>query len=191
MQHTQVSQTPSTMSPSRPASYTPTHLSSLRLRSLEPYPASGTITAQTYGNRCFEIGDGVASSRRVGNNSEDCLVLNVYTPGRSEDEKGGLDLSLQWPVMVYVHGGGFNQGSGNDYKGQSLVNRSVELQSPVVVVMISYRLDFFGFLAGADAVANNAVNLGFLDQRFALQWVHDSIAAFGGDPGKVTIFDCV
>ena len=120
-------------------------LGSLRLQPPEASPASGTITAQTSGNRCFEIGKGVAPGGPVGSNSEDCLVLNIYTPGKSEGGKRWLNPSPPWPVMFYAHGGGFNQGSGNDYKGQSMVNYSVELKSPVVVVTINYRLSFFGF----------------------------------------------
>jgi len=120
-------------------------LDSLRLQPPQPYPASGTITAQNYGNRCFEIGNGIAPGTPVGSNSEDCLVLNIYTPGKSEGGKRWLNPSPPWPVLFYAHGGGFNQGSGNDYKGQSMVNYSVELRSPVVVVTINYRLSFFGF----------------------------------------------
>lgn len=163
-------------------------LGSLRLQPPEKYPAKGTIAAQTYGNRCFEIGTGVAPGGPVGSNSEDCLVLNIYTPAKCEGGKRSLHPSPPWPVMFYAHGGGFNQGSGNDYMAQSMVNHSVELKSPVVVVTINYRLSFFGFSAGTDAIANNALNLGLLDQRFAMKWVHDNIAAFGGDPEKVTIF---
>ncbi len=82
----------------------------------------------------------------VGNNSEDCLVLNVYAPGENGKHKRGVEeRGRGWPVLFYLFGGGFNQGSGNDYKGQSLVSYSVELGSPVVIVTINYRLSFFGF----------------------------------------------
>jgi len=120
-------------------------LGSLRLQPPEKCPAKGTIAAQTYGNRCFEIGTGVAPGGPVGSNSEDCLVLNIYTPGKTEGGKRSLHPSPPWPVMFYAHGGGFNQGSGNDYMAQSMVNHSVELNSPIVVVTINYRLSFFGF----------------------------------------------
>lgn len=180
-------------------------LGPLRLQPPQPYEASGTIPSLEYGNRCFEIGAGAFPDpyNKTGKNSEDCLVLNIYGPSQSPSGKRWLNASPSWPVMVYLYGGGFGQGSGNDYKGQSLVNHSVELGSPVIIVTINYRLNFFGFqgksftvfnpreltsLAGTDAIANNALNLGLHDQRFALQWVHDNIAAFGGDPNKVTLF---
>ena len=120
-------------------------LGSLRLQPPEAYDADGTIIAQTVGNRCFEVGVPISPPGFVGGNSEDCLVLNIYTPGKSAGGKRWLNPSPPWPVMFYAHGGGFNQGSGNDYAGQSLVNHSVELKSPVVVVTINYRLSFFGF----------------------------------------------
>ncbi len=125
--------------------YAKAPLGPLRLQPPEKYPACGTINSQAYGNRCFEIGDGVAPGGPVGSNSEDCLVLNIYIPGKSEGGKRWLKTNPPWPVMFYAHGGGFNQGSGNDYKAQSMVNYSVELKSPVVVVTINYRLSFFGF----------------------------------------------
>jgi hypothetical protein len=100
-------------------------------------PSKGTIAAQTYGNRCFEIGTGVAPGGPVGSNSEDCLVLNIYTPGKTEGGKRSLHPSPPWPVMFYAHGGGFNQGSGSDYMAQSMVNHSVELRSPIVVPPLS------------------------------------------------------
>ncbi len=103
--------------------------------------------------------------------SEDCLTLNVWTPG--------LDGSR--PVMVWIHGGGFRTGTGASpmYDGARLANRG-----DVVVVTINYRLGAFGYLyiEGLDA------NVGSRDQVAALEWVRDEIAAFGGDPGSVTIF---
>jgi carboxylesterase type B len=120
-------------------------LGSRRLQPPEAYDADGTIIAQTVGNRCFEVGVPISPPGFVGGNSEDCLVLNIYTPSKNAGGKRWLNPSPPWPVMFYAHGGGFNQGSGNDYAGQSLVNHSVELKSPVVVVTINYRLSFFGF----------------------------------------------
>ncbi len=109
--------------------------------------------------------------------SEDCLTLNVWTPG----------LDGARPVMVWIHGGAFMFGSGRTpwYDGTRLAEHG-----DVVVVTINYRLGPFGFLAlgelfdGFEASAN----LGILDQVAALQWVRDSIAGFGGDPDRVTIF---
>jgi para-nitrobenzyl esterase len=108
---------------------------------------------------------------------EDCLYLNVWTP----------DPSASLPVMVWIHGGSFVTGSGSIawYDGARLASRGV------VVVTINYRLGVLGFLDLA-AVGGpewaGSVNLGLQDQALALRWVHDHIAAFGGDPGRVTIF---
>ncbi|HUS83009.1 MAG TPA: carboxylesterase/lipase family protein [Dehalococcoidia bacterium] len=109
---------------------------------------------------------------------EDCLYLNVWTPGLDDRRR---------PVMVWIHGGGFTIGAGSDaiYDGSALASRDA------VVVTINYRLGPFGFLhaAGlADSPEAFAANFGMLDQIAALKWVQSEIAAFGGDPGNVTIF---
>src|SRR3954454_19351178 len=99
--------------------------------------------------------------------SEDCLYLNVWTP--SLDGRG--------PVLVWIHGGGYRQGSGDHFlsRGQVLAERG-----DVVVVTVNYRLGALGFLGGGNA--------GLLDQQCALQWVRAHIADFGGDPANVTLF---
>lgn len=109
---------------------------------------------------------------------EDCLYLNVWTPGLDDRRR---------PVMVWIHGGGFTIGAGSDpiYDGSALASRDV------VVVTINYRLGPFGFLyvpGFADAAGETCANFGILDQIAALKWVQAEIAAFGGDPGNVTIF---
>ncbi|MFO0557952.1 MAG: carboxylesterase/lipase family protein [Polyangiales bacterium] len=115
--------------------------------------------------------------------SEDCLSLNVWTPRASMDGNK--------PVMVFIHGGGFVNGTGSlsVYDGRALAARE-----DAVVVTINYRLGQLGFLAHpalrseqGDGVAGPA-NYGFLDQQAALRWVRDEIRAFGGDPSNVTIF---
>jgi para-nitrobenzyl esterase len=114
-----------------------------------------------------------------GPQAEDCLTLNVWTPGTDGAR----------PVMVWIHGGGFVAGSGASalYRGRALAARG-----DVVVVTINYRLGILGFLAHpglADPDAGGAAgNWGLLDQVAALSWVHDNIPAFGGDPNNVTIF---
>jgi para-nitrobenzyl esterase len=115
----------------------------------------------------------------VGNESENCLVLNVYTPQESPLRKR--------PVMVWLHGGGFAIGSGGDpqYDGSALCRRG-----DVVVVTLNHRLNALGYLyLGAlhEDFADSG-NVGQLDIVRALQWVRDNIAAFGGDAGNVTIF---
>jgi para-nitrobenzyl esterase len=115
----------------------------------------------------------------IGNESENCLFLNVYTPDASLREKR--------PVMVWLHGGAFSIGSAGDpqYDGSALCRRG-----DVVVVTLNHRLNALGYLyLGAlhDDFADSG-NIGQLDIILALQWVRDHIAAFGGDAGNVTIF---
>ena len=114
--------------------------------------------------------------RRTG---EDCLYLNVWTPGADRGRR---------PVMVWIHGGAFVLGAGSQtlYDGSALARRG-----DVVVVTINYRMGALGFLRlqerfGARLPATG--NEGLLDQIAALHWVRDEIEAFGGDPGNVTIF---
>jgi len=111
---------------------------SLRLQHPQPYEAQGTINSQTFGNPCFALSS-------AANVSEDCLTLNIYAPHSGSNQHYKKWDSDGLPVLFWIHGGGFNQGSGIVYQGQSLVNRSVELRSPVIVVTINYRLSFFGF----------------------------------------------
>lgn len=112
--------------------------------------------------------------------SEDCLYLNVMTPEHAAGDK--------LPVMVWIYGGGFFGGASfyDLYTGENLAKRGV------VYVTIAYRLGKFGFLAHpeltAEAPYHASGNYALLDQIAALHWVRDNIAAFGGDPGNVTIF---
>ncbi len=112
--------------------------------------------------------------------SEDCLYLNVVTPATRGDEK--------LPVMVWMHGGGYSMGCGND----KIWNNYRLPQYGVVVVTLTHRLGPIGLLAHPwlSAESSNRVsgNYLFLDLIASLQWVRDNIAAFGGDPGNVTIF---
>ena len=125
--------------------------------------------------------DEMATSMGAGSQmamGEDCLVLNVWTPG--------LDDACR-PVMVWLHGGGFVIGSGANpvTSGEQLARRG-----DVVVVTVNHRLGALGFLhLGAldDSLGSSGMN-GMLDIQAALEWVRDNIAAFGGDPGNVTIF---
>lgn len=111
--------------------------------------------------------------------SEDCLFLNIWTPARTAEDK--------LAVLVYIHGGGFVEGSGAivTYDGDALARKGI------VVVTINYRLGALGFLAHPDLTAESphkvSGNYGLLDQVVALKWIQDNIAAFGGDPGRVTI----
>ena len=114
--------------------------------------------------------------------SEDCLFLNIWL---NEDDK-----TPKKPVMVWIHGGAYVMGSGSQisYSGANLV----QAQSDIIMVNINYRLNMYGFMdfssvPGGDAFKTAPCN-GLLDQAMALRWVHENIAAFGGDPGNVTIF---
>lgn len=113
--------------------------------------------------------------------SEDCLYLNVLTPAKQKDEK--------LPVLVWIHGGGFS--TGQSY-GQNGINFA---KAGIVYVAITYRLNCMGFLSLPELTQESiketghatSGNYGLMDQIMALQWVHDNVAAFGGDPDKVTI----
>ncbi len=115
----------------------------------------------------------------AGNMSEDCLYLNVWTPAKKTDEK--------LPVMVFIHGGGFTSGSGSVplYDGTNMAKKGI------VFVTINYRVGVFGFFSHPELSAESATrtsgNQGLFDQVAALQWVHNNITAFGGDPDNVTI----
>lgn len=115
----------------------------------------------------------------AGNMSEDCLYLNVWTPAKTVDD--------QLPVWVYIYGGGFNSGSSSVplYDGENMAKKGI------IFITINYRVGVFGFFSHpelTDQSPNHASgNQGLLDQVAALQWVHDNIAAFGGNPNNVTI----
>ena len=112
---------------------------------------------------------------------EDCLRVNLWTPD--------IHFSRKHPVMVYMHGGGFTAGSGHDllsYDGESLARNH-----DAVVVTHNHRLNVFGYLNLGQMAGEkyaSAANVGMLDIVAVLEWVRDNIAAFGGDPGNVTIF---
>lgn len=152
----------------------------LRWRAPQPAPAwAGVMSADRYAPECPQTG-AYPPEAAPEPMSEDCLTLNVWTPARSASEK--------LPVMVWVYGGGLQNGSASNplYAGDKLAARGV------VVVTFNYRLGALGFLAhaalSAESGAGRSGNYGFLDQIAALNWVHRNIAAFGGDPARVTIF---
>ncbi|CAK7271311.1 hypothetical protein SEPCBS119000_004535 [Sporothrix epigloea] len=117
----------------------------------------------------------------VSGASEDCLTLNVQRPA-------GTTSSSKLPVLFWIFGGGFELGTNAFYDGVSLLTQGVKIRQPFVFVAVNYRTGGFGFLGGKEVKADGAANLGLLDQRAALEWVADNIAAFGGDPTKVTIW---
>jgi para-nitrobenzyl esterase len=123
-----------------------------------------------------------------GRESEDCLHLNVWTPGLRGGSKGA-NAGKKRPVMVYIHGGAYSNGTVNAqlYDGTRLARRG-----DVVVVTVNHRLNLFGYLYLAELLPGQGFedsgNAGQLDLVLALQWVRNNIAEFGGDPGKVLIF---
>ncbi len=154
----------------------------LRWRPPEPpEPWAGVRDAARFGNIAPQVpsASGAVLGTTPGIRSEDCLYLNVQTPGCDGARR---------PVMVWIHGGGFNTGAGSvgTYNGKFLVPRG-----DVVLVTINYRLGALGFLNLADATGSvlpGTGTEGLADQVAALTWVRDNIAVFGGDPDNVTIF---
>lgn len=152
------------------------------LRWKEPQPVKnwqGVRKTDHFGPRAMQrpiFGD---MGFRSDGMSEDCLYLNVWTPAKSGKEK--------LPVLVYFYGGGFVAGDGSEsrYDGESMA------QKGIVAITVNYRLNVFGFMAHPELTKESphhaSGNYGYLDQSAALKWVHDNIAAFGGDPKKVTI----
>jgi para-nitrobenzyl esterase len=153
------------------------------LRWKPPAPAAkwtDVRKATDFGSHCLQgnvFGD---MKFRDAGGSEDCLTLNVWVPSKPA--------SAKLPVMVWIYGGGFVAGTTSEARqdGWNLA------QQGVIVVSMNYRLGIFGFFVHPELVKESehhaAGNYGLLDQTAALQWVHDNIAAFGGDPGNVTIF---
>ncbi|MGK2911038.1 MAG: carboxylesterase/lipase family protein [Sphingobium sp.] len=139
---------------------------------LAPAPWSGTADATQFAPSCPQIG-------KQDPESEDCLFLNIWTPG--------LEAAAKRPVMLYIHGGAYSNGSVVDplNYGDKLAARG-----DVVVVTVNHRLNALGYLylARLDPRFADSGNAGQLDLILALQWVQQNIAAFGGDPGNVLVF---
>lgn len=141
-----------------------------------PAPAwKGVLSATAYGPWCPQVAE-VPQGQAV---SEDCLRLNLWTPA--------VDDSVRRPVLVYFHGGAYNNGAvtGPLYDGAALSRRG-----NVVVVTVHHRLNGFGYLylGDYDERYRDSGNAGMLDLILALRWVHQNIVRFGGDPARVTIF---
>ncbi len=144
-----------------------------------PKPWEEPLECKKYAPSCPQYKDQI--TRGLGKMDENCLYLNIWTPAKTQEDK--------LPVMFWIHGGGFLIGSGSlpPYEGQNLAK-----QGGVVVVTINYRLGKYGFLAHPELTKESpkkaSGNYGLMDQAFALKWVKENIAKFGGDPGCVTIF---
>jgi len=149
----------------------------LRWREPQPVKAwTGVRAADAFGPHCLGRFFGAVRPTAAG---EDCLYLNVWTPARAP--------RASLPVFVWIHGGGFQGGSGAEpiFDGEAFAGKGV------VVVTFNYRTNVFGFLAHPELTRESthgaSGNYGLLDQIAALQWVKRNIGAFGGDPSRVTI----
>ncbi|XP_015788758.1 uncharacterized protein LOC107365717 [Tetranychus urticae] len=146
------------------------------LRATEPKSWEGIKDTVSYGKACPQ------NPLLTNDQDEDCLYMNVYVNKETFDNR---HKQLK-PVLVWIHGGAFMVGSGNDpdsYRGIPLV-----IVEDVVLVTFNYRLGVFGFLNPGELIPSLPANLGLWDQNLALQWVNQNIHLFGGDPNKVTIF---
>ncbi len=171
-------------------------LGDLRWRAPQPAPHwDGVRKAEQFGPNCTAGGGGGRGGKGKGGGEkgpapakaapagpapgEDCLYVNVWTPAKSASDR--------LPVMVWTYGGGFTGGSGAEarYDGEALARKGI------VVVTYNYRLGMFGFLAHPELTKesghNASGNYGMMDMAAVLRWVQKNIAAFGGDPRKVTI----
>ncbi|KAK3904608.1 Alpha/Beta hydrolase protein [Staphylotrichum tortipilum] len=163
-----------------------------RFRPPQPLPESTqTFDAESWGMIC--PADGVVRS----NMSENCLNANIYRPANLVDRDGFTKPTKgqkpvkdapkkrpALPVVVYIHGGGFNTGHGTE---RNMATFSAWADAPMVAVNFNYRVGALGFLPSDVTARQGLLNLGLRDQQMLLQWVQDNIAAFGGDPDNVTV----
>ena len=139
------------------------------------YMPSVIMDATTHGPVCVQGVPYWRQDREPGG-SEDCLLLDVLVPKTPASD--------YIPVLVQIHGGGYDQGNSSSNPGYMMVNQSM---GNLIYVAIQYRLAAFGFLSSGEIRNNGVANAGLLDQRAALGWVQRNIRAFGGDPSKVSI----
>ncbi|THH03528.1 hypothetical protein EW145_g6183 [Phellinidium pouzarii] len=146
-------------------------------------PNVTSLDATQFGASCSQFISGGSKTLEFPNLavSEDCLFINVFRPA-------GLNTSSNLPVMVWIYGGGFFEGSSTTFNASALVAQSIERDTPIVYVSLNYRLGPLGFPQGDEAASKGALNLGLKDIVAGLNWVRENIGAFGGDREKVTIF---
>jgi para-nitrobenzyl esterase len=154
------------------------------LRWMPPQPPRAwerPLKATHFRNTCAQVTE-LGAFAGPSSTAEDCLYLNVFTSHLSRNQH-----ELK-PVLVWIHGGGNVDGESNDYDASKLATGGPD-GVPTVVVTINYRLGIFGFFSNSIINAEGHLwgNYGILDQQAALRWVRANIAAFGGDPNKVTL----
>ncbi|KAJ7625831.1 Alpha/Beta hydrolase protein [Roridomyces roridus] len=165
-------------------------------RPIEPY-ATGLLKATAFGKACpqqdidFPVFQGLPAEvvdiivndilSVITPDAEDCLTINVIKPQNAT-------ATSKLPVVVWIFGGGFEFGSAASNDGTKIVERSIAMDKPAIYVSFNHRVSAFGFLASKEIRAAGVGNLGLHDQREAFRWVQKYIAAFGGDPQKVTIW---
>mmetsp|Transcript_9945 Transcript_9945/g.23407 ORF Transcript_9945/g.23407 Transcript_9945/m.23407 type:complete len:522 (-) Transcript_9945:629-2194(-) len=147
-------------------------------------PWDGTLVANATGPACAQLWDQNEPLVSPAGQGEDCLYLNVHAPAEPKSE------SL--PVLVYIYGGSFMNGDTSLYSDTSVGSNFATDDDDIIFVCFNYRLGALGFLgletlAAETGAANTTGNYGIQDQRLALQWVHDNIHSFGGDPTRVTV----
>ena len=149
---------------------------SLRLSKPVPKsPFNGTLVADTMPPACIQNTEMIKSYNVTIVSSEDCLYLNIFLPGDRIDKRN------KKPVMIWIYGGGFQVGQQDPYGSLAFAPLN-----DVVFVTINYRISVLGFLSSGDHTLPG--NYGLWDQHIAIQWVHDNIEHFGGDPTNVLIF---
>ncbi|KAI1434366.1 alpha/beta-hydrolase [Xylaria sp. CBS 124048] len=175
----------------------------LRYRRPQPIDEAfaGVRPATAYGRSCMQYGTELSIS-------EDCLTINVVRPARrhnGQDDDGGKEEEEEeeededeeeeeedekLPVLVWIYGGGLSSGSTADpqYNLSGIVRVSQEAGQPILGVSMNYRLGQWGFLQTPQILSEGSSNAGLLDQRLALHWIQENIAAFGGDPRRVVVW---
>uniref|UniRef100_A0A0K0DNG7 Carboxylic ester hydrolase n=1 Tax=Angiostrongylus cantonensis TaxID=6313 RepID=A0A0K0DNG7_ANGCA len=161
-----------------------------KLRFKKPQPIKSwteELDCVEFGPRCPQRDEYFAQVTEFSNGyvkEDNCLTLNIFTP------RWRYDTEKKFPVMVWIHGGGFSIHSSSNYGDSTILFMNLCVKD-VVVVSINYRLGPFGFFTtGDDACLEGCYlgNMGLWDQTLALHWIHDNIALFGGDPENVTVF---
>ncbi|GFV73674.1 bile salt-activated lipase [Trichonephila clavipes] len=133
---------------------------------------AGTLDARDYRSVCPQWD---LQGRMKG--AEDCLFINVFTPSLPAS---GSFSPVTYPVMIFIHGGNFEEGSANIYGPEKLMDKGI------ILVTFNYRIGVFGFLSSGDSTCPG--NMGLKDQVLAIRWVRENIDRFGGDPNAITIF---